>query len=43
MLCDIKYCHGNRGMILPYCVYRMEGNFGSGKIWRIHCKKLLAE
>ena len=26
------------------CVdYRMEGNFGSGKIWRIHCMNPLAE
>ena len=23
--------------------YRMEGNFGSGKIWRIHCMNTLAE
>ena len=24
-------------------MYRMEGNFGSGKIWRIHCMNTLAE
>ena len=24
-------------------VYSMEGNFGSGKIWRIYCKNLLVE
>ena len=23
--------------------YRMEGNFGSGKIWRIHCMNTLVE
>ena len=23
--------------------YHMEGNFGSGKIWRIHCMNILAE
>ena len=28
------------GNCVDYC---MEGNFGSGKIWRIHCMNTLAE
>ena len=28
---------------LHHDTYRMEGNFDSGKIWRIHCMNTLAE
>ena len=32
----------NKGYIV-HLTYRTEGNFGSGKIWRIHCINTLAK